>query len=506
MILKSVLKKKSSGILIHPSSLPGGSYCGTFGEGAKNWIRKLSNHGINFWQFLPLTPTDSTGSPYNSPSSFALNPWFLDINQLVEEHFILISNIQELNSIDKNKNFFEFNIADNLSKELGKHLIDAWESQSEKRKHEFYLWIKKNNWVEDYSIFMVIREEFNMLPWWEWPVEFKQKKIELLKSWLDKRKKEILKIKLIQWHLDKQWKDIKEFAKSKDITLIGDLPFYVSRDSADVWSNKSLFSISKYGDLIFQSGVPPDYFSSTGQLWGTPTYYWTNHKRTHFDWWIKRFKRQFELVDILRLDHFRALAGYWRVDGNAKTAINGKWIDSPGRELLNALKKDLKFDYLPIIAEDLGVITKDVELLREDYGLAGMKILQFAFDGNEKNPYLPDNIFNDNWVVYTGTHDNATSTSWWNCLDRNIKNHLKENYNFSEDPAWNLIEIGMQTKANLFISPIQDILSLDDSSRLNTPGTITNNWRWKINIPLDEIDSKLKRYSDLSILYGRIIH
>ena len=345
-----------------------------------------------------------------------------------------------------------------------------------------------------------------MLPWWEWPVEFKQKKIELLKSWLDKRKKEILKIKLIQWHLDKQWKDIKEFAKSKDITLIGDLPFYVSRDSADVWSNKSLFSISKNGDLIFQSGVPPDYFSSTGQLWGTPTYYWTNHKRTNFDWWIKRFKRQFELVDILRLDHFRALAGYWRVDGNAKTAINGKWIDSPGRELLNALKKDLKFDYLPIIAEDLGVITKDVELLREEYGLAGMKILQFAFDGNEMNPYLPDNILNDNWVVYTGTHDNATSTSWWNCLDLHIKNHLKENYNFSDDPAWNLIEIGMQTKANLFISPIQDILSLDDSSRLNTPGTITNNWRWKINIPLDKIDSKLKRYSDLSILYGRIIH
>ena len=506
MLLNSVLKKKSSGILIHPSSLPGGSYCGTFGEGAKDWIRKLSNLGINFWQFLPLSPTDSTGSPYSSPSSFALNPWFLDINQLIKEHFILISNIEELNLIDQNKNFFEFNIADDLSKELGKHLLKAWESQSEKRKNDFNLWIKKNNWVEDYSLFMVIREEFNMIPWWDWPEEFKQKKIELLKPWLDKRRKEILKIKLMQWHLDKQWKDIKEFAKSKDITLIGDLPFYVSRDSADVWSNKSLFSISKNGDLIFQSGVPPDYFSSTGQLWGTPTYNWSNHKKTHFEWWIKRFKRQFELVDILRLDHFRALAGYWRVDGNAKTAINGKWIDSPGRELLNALTNDLKFDYLPIIAEDLGVITKDVELLREDYGLAGMKILQFAFDGNEMNPYLPDNILNDNWVVYTGTHDNATSTSWWNCLDSQVKNYLKDNYDFSEDPAWNLIEIGMQTKANLFISPIQDILSLDDSSRLNTPGTITNNWRWKINKPLEEIDSKLKRYSELGILYGRIIH
>ena len=272
----------------------------------------------------------------------------------------------------------------------------------------------------------------------------------------------------------------------------------------DVWSNKSLFSISQNGDLLYQSGVPPDYFSSTGQLWGTPTYYWAKHKSTAFRWWRKRFKRQFELVDILRLDHFRALAGYWRVDGNAQNAINGSWINSPGKELLNILKKDLKSDYLPIIAEDLGVITKDVEILRDNYELPGMKILQFAFDGNENNPYLPKNIEKENWVVYTGTHDNATSTSWWDCLDITIKNHIKDKYKYSNDPSWNLIEIGMSTKANLFISPIQDILSLDDSSRLNTPGTITNNWRWKLNQTLDEIDMNLKKYSDLGNNYGRL--
>ena len=504
MSLKSVLKNKSLGILVHPSSLPGGSYCGTFGEGAKDWIKKLCKYKINHWQFLPLTPTDSTGSPYSSPSSFALNPWFLDVNKLIEENFIISLNMRDLQSINQNEDHFDFDYANNLSKKLGEYLLFDWESQSEMRKTDFYLWNKKNTWVEDYSIFMVIREKFNMLPWWEWPLEFKQKENEFIKTWIKDKKNEILKTKLIQWHLDKQWKEIKVFAKTNGITLIGDLPFYVSRDSVDVWSNKSLFSISQNGDLLYQSGVPPDYFSSTGQLWGTPTYYWAKHKSTAFRWWRKRFKRQFELVDILRLDHFRALAGYWRVDGNAQNAINGSWINSPGKELLNILKKDLKSDYLPIIAEDLGVITKDVEILRDNYELPGMKILQFAFDGNDNNPYLPKNIEKENWVVYTGTHDNATSTSWWDCLDITIKNHIKDKYKYSNDPSWNLIEIGMSTKANLFISPIQDILSLDDSSRLNTPGTITNNWRWKLNQTLDEIDMNLKKYSDLGNNYGRL--
>ncbi len=504
MTLKSVLKEKSLGLLVHPSSLPGCGYCGSFGEGVKDWIRKLYKHKITYWQFLPLTPTDSTGSPYSSPSSFALNPWFLDINKLVEEHFIISFNKKDLQPTNKHEDHFDFDLANDLSKKLGEYLLVDWESQPDERKRDFYMWNKQNTWVEDYSIFMVLREEFNMLPWWEWPLEFKQKNDEFIKSWIKNKKDSILKTKLIQWHLDKQWMEIKAFAKTKGVTLIGDLPFYVSRDSSDVWSNKSLFSISQTGDLLFQSGVPPDYFSSTGQLWGTPTYYWAKHISTNFKWWRKRFKRQFELVDILRVDHFRALAGYWRVDGNAKNAINGTWINSPGKELLNFLKKDLKSDYLPIIAEDLGVITKDVELLRDNYGLPGMKILQFAFDGNEKNPYLPKNIVGENWVVYTGTHDNATTTSWWDNLDNHTKNHIKDNYNFSDDPSWNLIEVGMRTNAKLFFSPIQDILSLDDSCRLNTPGTITNNWRWKLNQTLEEIDVNLQKYSDLGHSYGRI--
>ncbi len=503
MYIERALTKKALGILMHPSCIPGGSVCGTFGKGAKDWIKKLHKYGIEYWQFLPLTPTDSTGSPYSSPSSFALNPWFLDVDDLIEKGFIFISNKEELGLTNQNKDHLDFDVADDLTNKLGHLLLQAWDSQSEERKRNFCEWIIKNSWVEDYATFVVIREDFNNLPWWQWPQEFKVKNNKFLKSWIKTKSEEILVKKLIQWHLDEQWRSIKNFAKASNIKLIGDLPFYVSRDSADVWSNKSLFSILKNGELIFQSGVPPDYFSSTGQLWGTPTYFWSKHKRTNFDWWRKRFKRQFELVDLLRFDHFRGLAGYWRVNGNFKTAICGKWINSPGKTLLNKLKIDLGTDYLPIIAEDLGVITPDVEKLRNNFELPGMKILQFAFDGNEDNPYLPENIEGENWVVYTGTHDNATSTSWWDGLENSSKRQLKDKYKFSENPSWSLIKIGMETNANLFIAPIQDLLSLDDSSRLNIPGTIKDNWKWILNRPLEEIEQNIRKFSELGSSFGR---
>ena len=503
MPVQKVLTKKSIGVLMHPSCIPGGRVCGTFGKGAKEWVKKLHEHCIEYWQFLPLSPTDSKGSPYSSPSSFALNPWFLDVDDLIEKGFIFISNKGELGPTNQKNNHFDFDLADDLSKKLGLLLLQGWGSQSTETKLDFNKWINKNSWVEDYSLFIVIKEEFNMMPWWQWPKEFRIKNKKFLKLWIQTKKEKILIKKLIQWHLDKQWREIKNFAKIMNIKLIGDLPFYVSRDSADVWSNKSLFSIFKNGDLIFQSGVPPDYFSSTGQLWGTPTYLWSKHKRTNFDWWRKRFKRQFELVDLLRLDHFRGLAGYWRVSGNAKTAICGKWINSPGKTLLKKLKKDLGDNYLPIIAEDLGLITPDVEKLRKNFQLPGMKILQFAFDGNLDNPYLPKNILGENWVVYTGTHDNSTTLSWWEYLDDDSKKRIKDEYKFSENPSSSLIEIGMSTNANLFIAPIQDILSLDDSSRLNKPGTTINNWKWKLNRPLEEIEDHIRIFSELGNNFGR---
>jgi len=496
--------KKYSGILVHPSSLPGGSYCGTFGNSLKDWIEILSLYNINTWQFLPLSPTDSMGSPYSSPSSFAINPWFLDVDELIKCNYIQESNqVKNYQLIAKNLNFFKFKIADELSKIVGNHLIDSWELQSFDTKKQFNIWCKNNSWVNDFSVFMTIKEEFNFSAWWHWPEEFKSKNKFAIEKWEKNNVIAILKIKLIQWHLNRQWLKIKEFAEIKGIRLIGDLPFYVSKDSVDVWSNKSLFTINLNGELIFQSGVPPDYFSSTGQLWGTPVYSWEKHLETDFEWWKKRFKRQFELVDFLRLDHFRALAGFWRIDGKAKDAIKGNWIDSPGKELLTSLKVFLNVENLPIIAEDLGIISQDVIDLRRQFGLPGMKILQFAFDGNDDNPYLPKNINGNNWVVYTGTHDNSTTLSWWNNLDKTVKETIKKNFSIENNPSWEFIELGMKTKAKLFIAPIQDVLCLDDSSRTNKPGTIENNWKWKINSSLSELKPFLKKYGEFGKKHNR---
>ena len=502
---ESFLSQRSLGILIHPSSIPGGSYCGTFGEGLKNWIDLLSNNKIRYWQFLPLTPVDKTGSPYSSPSSFAINPWFLDVEELIVSGYMSKNEeISKISSEGAKYNFFDFKVADSLSFLIGNHILDHWENQSETIRNNFYNWCRNNPWVDDYSVFMVLKEEFDNKAWWEWPEEFKLKKDLSIGLFINSREREILVKKLFQWHLNRQWVRIKKFASEKEIKLIGDLPFYVSKDSVDVWSNKSLFSVSNEGNLIFQSGVPPDYFSSTGQLWGTPVYYWAKHQRTKYDWWVKRFKRQFELVDILRVDHFRAFAGYWRVDGKAKNAINGNWVKSPGKELLKTITKSFNVSKLPIIAEDLGVITEDVIHLRDSFALPGMKILQFAFDGNIDNPYLPKNIQGENWVVYTGTHDNSTTLSWWDSLEQDKRNEINQIYGSSQMPPWNIIEIGMDTNANLFIAPIQDILSLDNSSRFNTPGTIENNWNWKIRQFNSVLVDYIEKYGKLGGKYSRI--
>jgi len=505
MQLESFLSQRSLGILAHPSSIPGGSYSGTFGEGLKKWIDLLSINKIRYWQFLPLTPVDQTGSPYSSPSSFAINPWFLDVNELIKSGFIYENqDISKISSEGAKYDFFDFKIANSLTVLIENNILEHWNIQSEIIKNNFYDWCRKNPWLDDYAIFMVLKEEFDNKAWWEWPEVYRLKKEASVRKFVISREQEILVKKLFQWHLNRQWISIKKFAIEKEIKLIGDLPFYVSNDSVDVWSNKSLFSISNEGNLIFQSGVPPDYFSSTGQLWGTPVYYWAKHQRTKYDWWVKRFNRQFELVDILRVDHFRAFAGYWRVDGEAENAINGNWIKSPGKELLKTLSKSLNLTQLPIIAEDLGVITDDVTSLRNRFGLPGMKILQFAFDGNIDNPYLPKNIQGKNWVVYTGTHDNSTSISWWENLDQYKRIEIDQTYGSSQIPPWNIIEIGMKTKANLFIAPIQDILSLNNASRLNTPGTIENNWKWKIRQLDDFLIYSLEKYGKLGREYSRV--
>ncbi len=490
--------ERNSGILLHPTSLPESPICGTFGNPARVWLNDLSKSGIGVWQFLPLAPPDSLGSPYSSPSSFAFNPWFLDENDLVRDGF-LDKNLKTFSSSFKDiGEKVDFELANLKVKCLSSSLVDFWETQNSNIKEEFERWRKKQFWLDAHSTFMELRLQNDNLPWWEWPARFAACDKNELLNWKKNNEKELLGHNLIQWHLDRQWKLIREKAKDLGICLFGDVPFYVSKDSADVWSNRSLFSILTNSDTHLQSGVPPDYFSETGQLWGTPVYRWNRHKSNKFKWWRNRIKRHLEQVDFLRIDHFRALEAFWAIPGNDQTAEKGFWLPSPGKKILSLIKKDCG-GYLPLVAEDLGLVTSKVEKLRDDFGLAGMKILQFAFDGNLDNPYLPENIKDENWIVYTGTHDNSTSLGWWREMAQERKEQIKERIlDYENFSSWELIRIGMETKAKLFIAPMQDLLNLDDNSRLNKPGTIENNWSWRLTKNNFLIKEAISRYGDLA--------
>ena len=495
--------ERNSGILLHPTSLPDSPICGSFGNPSRVWLNELAESGVGVWQFLPLAPTDSFGSPYSSPSSFAFNPWFLDQNDLVRDGF-LADGLEKLSS---DNDYFEkrvdFQLANSRVNYLRASLVNYWGKQSRNIQEEFEIWCSSQFWLEDHSIFMELKIQNNDLPWWEWPDKQAVRDKNELANWKTNNQRELLGHNLLQWHLHRQWKSIRKLAKNLGIILFGDVPFYVSKDSADVWSNRSLFSILTNSDTFLQSGVPPDYFSETGQLWGNPVYRWSRHKASKYRWWRKRISRHLEQVDFLRLDHFRALEAFWAVSGKDKTAANGFWLPSPGKDILGLIKKDCSGE-LPLVAEDLGLITPKVEKLRDYYGLAGMKILQFAFDGNLDNPYLPENIKDENWIVYTGTHDNSTSLGWWRDMDQARKEKIRERICACEDfTSWDLIRIGMETKAILFVAPMQDLLNLDDSSRLNKPGTIENNWSWRLSRNDFNIQEALKRYGDLAKVYKR---
>jgi len=495
---------RSIGVLLHPSALPLSPVCGSFGESARQWVQLLAENGIGVWQFLPLAPCDSTGSPYSSPSSFAFNPNLLDANDLAKEGFIPSSVIDELPGANElNPSLVDFRLAEERSQKLGFFLREAWIDQSVECHREFNLWCRKQFWLEDHVLFMELRRQFQGLPWWDWPKAFADRNPISLHFWRRKHQRSLLEHRLLQWHLDRQWRLLKELAKDLGVLLFGDLPFYVSRDSADVWSRRSLFSLLPEGELAYQSGVPPDYFSATGQLWGTPVYSWSRHQVTHFHWWRSRVARHLQQVDLLRLDHFRAFESFWAVPGNKKTAEEGVWQPSPGSELLRLLQIDCGGE-LPLVAEDLGIITPEVEKLRDDFGLSGMKILQFGFDGNSKNPYLPENIKGTGWVVYTGTHDNPTTLGWWDSLDQETKEIInKRTQESHEMPGWKMLEMGLKTDAKLVVAPIQDLLSLDNSARFNTPGTTKNNWDWRIS-GLDQVLQKaLKDFCKRGTLCGR---
>lgn len=492
--------QKSSGILLHPTALPGAFAIGDLGKEAFRFVDFLKNSGQQVWQVLPLGPTGYGHSPYNALSAFAGNPVLIDLAQLVDCGDLSQSSLDSAQASESSRNF---NHAHQLKTDLlltaGRNFFCHAEDER-RRKYNDYCQAQ-SVWLDDFALFMALRDTYNGKSWQSWPDELKAREPQSLAA----KQKELAKLcrlyRYQQFIFSEQWAQIKNYANQKGIRIFGDIPIFVALDSADVWANQHLFQLDQQGQPLAVAGVPPDYFSKTGQRWGNPLYRWDNIIEEDFNWWLKRFEAQLQLSDMVRIDHFRGFEACWSIPASEPTAVNGHWEEVPGRALFARLQQQ-RHD-LPIIAEDLGIITPEVEKLRDTFGFPGMKILQFAFDSGPGNPYLPENHIG-NCVVYTGTHDNNTTLGWWRSLAKAQKDQVRNYFGRARlDMPWDMVELAMSSIADLCILPCQDILSCSGSARFNTPGHATGNWCWQLPEGALNKDVAIRLY-DLTKKYQRI--
>lgn len=452
------LQKRRAGILLHPTSLPSG----ILNEDVDRWLQMIADTGFNVWQVLPLGDPQAGLSPYQCSSAFALNPALLPKTSAVDEY---------------DSDFIDFC-----------------------NKQQF--------WLEDYALFKVLKKQFDGATWVNWPEQWRCRDAQTMQLSIKENEQAITELKWQQFQLHHRWHEIRKKASDLDILLFGDMPIYIGHDSADVWAHPEWFLLDSDGNMKVVSGVPPDYFSETGQRWGNPHYNWDNMRADDFSWWKSRIHHHLDQFDLIRIDHFRGLEAAWVIDASCHSAVDGHWQKMPGDELLSTIKSSLEkcYNQLPFIAEDLGIITKEVTALRKKYQLPGMSILQFGFDEFEDNPHKPQNIKEDT-VVYTGSHDNDTTKGWFNSLEKHVKAHVLSVLNLSakdsgsEDEldeldeessnCWfdnvdvsdlvveKLIDNAMHSRAAICIIPMQDCLHLDSDARMNSPGTTTGNWKWR---------------------------
>ncbi len=494
--------ERSAGILLHPTSLPGKYGIGTIGQEAFNFVDFLVHSGQTLWQIFPLGPTGYGDSPYQSFSAFAGNPLLINLEFLKEDGLLTQNNLDCIPIFDKHN--IDFGKLIDVKNDLLHQAYQNYKTTDpnfEKDCGSFC--INNKDWLDDYALFMAVKEYHGGKLWTEWEKEIALRKTGAVKKWTEKLKYQIGFQKFLQFTFFKQWENLKKYANTKGIKIIGDIPIFIAYDSADLWANKSQFTVDKKGKLLTCAGVPPDYFSPTGQLWGNPLYKWKAMEKDNFLWWQKRIKKILEFVDIIRVDHFRGFDAYWEIPGDAETAMNGKWVDAPGHKFFSTIKKEL--GDLPIIAEDLGVITETVEKLRDDFNFPGMKILQFAFgDGGDKN-FLPHNYIK-NCVVLTGSHDNNTTKGFFaNERKQNsgIYESAKEYLSYTgNNITFELIRTAYASVANIVIIPMQDILNLGEEARMNFPGKLGGNWTWRFS--WEQIDQNIsKTYKSMTEIYER---
>lgn len=491
-----------SGVLVHPTSFPSPYGIGDMGRGAHEFIDFLTMAGQHLWQVLPLGPSGNGNSPYQSYSVFAGQTLLISPELLIEKKLLTEADVHPIPEFNADR--VDYDKVTTYKTSLFKKAYEHFRHTADKNLLEEYDSFQSNNqyWLDDYCLYMAGKDYHNGLPWYEWEDSLLDPTPKERASWMKLLTSEIDYYRFIQFAFFSQWYELKDYANKKGIAIIGDIPIFTAPDSADVWANKELFKLDSKGHPLEVAGVPPDYFSATGQLWGNPLYDWDAMKDDGYRWWIERVRNQLDQVDYIRIDHFRGFEAYWAVPAGEETAMNGKWKKGPGEALFEAIQKALG-EELPIFAEDLGIITPEVEKLRDTLGFPGMKILQFGFDGTGESTFLPHQLSTRNCICYTGTHDNDTTCGWYEHTSEQNKDKVRRYMNTdASSVSWDFIRTCLGTIAKYAIFPVQDLLKLGSEHRMNTPGTATGNWEFRYRSGLLD-EGMAKGLKQMTELFGR---
>lgn len=485
--------RRRAGILLHLTSLPDGIGNGDMGYSAYRFIEFLASAGVSVWQMLPLGPTHADGSPYQGLSIHAGNPLLISLDWLADRGWI---PFQETPPASDSAQEFRYRCLERAFHAFASEPEDPFQEAYREFSHE------QKDWLDDYALYVALKREFSGKSWQDWPEDLRRREPRAIQAASGRLESRLEQARFEQFVFFSQWAEIKGCANQRGIYLFGDMPIFVADDSADVWAHQEYFDLDENGRPRVVAGVPPDYFSKTGQRWGNPHYHWKRMEENGFGWWIDRIRTQLALFDWLRIDHFRGFEAYWEIPAAEQTAMNGRWVEAPGDALLSKIEET--FDHLPLVAEDLGIVTPKVEELRDKYGLPGMKILQFAYDSDAGNPYLPHNhVLNS--AVYTGTHDNDTSVAWAESLSPEQRARVRDYLGCERGPIaqW-LMRSTLASVARLAVLPMQDVLDLGAGHRMNLPGSTEGNWQWRFSWS-QLSPEKINRLAHWIELYGRTV-